>query len=81
MQDGYLYMAIAAVVIFFITAGGVIAILWIAMPFSIFGAKELLKRVLEEQEKTNRLLTALLEEARQRESAKEAEKPVDVTKP
>jgi ABC-type sulfate transport system permease component len=34
----------------------VLAILWIAMPFAIFGTKPLLKKLLEEQEITNELL-------------------------
>lgn len=34
----------------------VLVILWIAMPFAIFGTKPLLQKLLEEQEITNELL-------------------------
>ena len=55
---------IAAFVIFILTAIGVVLILWIAMPFSMFGVKGHLKKIAEEQEKTNRLLEALVESSR-----------------
>lgn len=34
--------------------------LWIALPFSIFGIKDLLREMVEEQKKTNGLLKELL---------------------
>ena len=55
---------IAALVVFILTAVGVVLVLWIAMPFSMFGVKGHLKKIAEEQEKTNRLLEALVESAR-----------------
>ncbi len=36
-------------------------VLWIAMPFSVFGLKGLIKRCIREQEKTNALLQVLIE--------------------
>ena len=36
----------------------IIAILWILMPFAIFGSKDLLHELIREQQKTNRLLEA-----------------------
>ncbi|TAN60203.1 hypothetical protein EPN18_09040 [bacterium] len=69
--DGYYYIIIAALILFFITAGGVIAILWIAMPFSIFGTKGLIKKLLQEQERTNLLLAEMLSSVRQKEQETE----------
>ena len=34
----------------------VLGILWIAMPFAIFGTKPILRELLAEQKKTNKLL-------------------------
>lgn len=39
----------------------VLAAIWIALPFSIFGVKDLLREAIEEQKKTNELLKKLLE--------------------
>jgi hypothetical protein len=38
-----------------------IAILWILMPFAIFGTKPLLKTLIAEQKKTNKLMEAAAE--------------------
>lgn len=54
-------MIFAAFAIFLAVGAGAIIVLWIIMPFSIFGTKELLKKSIAEQEKTNRLLRSLLE--------------------
>lgn len=51
----------AAFIIFFLVSIGVILILWIVMPFSVFGLKDLIKKSIEEQEKTNRLLQSLID--------------------
>lgn len=60
-----------AFAIFFLISAGVIFVLWIAMPFSVFGTKPLLKKLIEEQEKTNKLLKALLDASVCREAYKE----------
>ena len=39
-----------------ILLGLVVAILWIILPFAVFGLKGLLKQAIEEQRKTNRQL-------------------------
>ena len=49
-------------------AGLVVTVLWICMPFAIFGTKPLLRELLAEQQRTNRLL----EEAARRETAEKA---------
>jgi hypothetical protein len=36
--------------------GFIIAILWVLMPFAIFGTKPLLRELIAEQNRTNRLL-------------------------
>ena len=70
------FFVIAALVVFILTAVGVVLVLWIAMPFSMFGVKGHLKKIAEEQEKTNRLLEALVESAR-----KEASRPDEKKEP
>ena len=52
---------IAAFVLFFLTAIGVVLVLWIALPFSVFGIKGFLKKSIGAQEETNRLLQSILE--------------------
>ncbi len=44
--------------------GLVVAILWICMPFAIFGTKPLLRELLAEQRKTNQYLAAAAERAK-----------------
>jgi hypothetical protein len=63
------YILLAAFGIFFFVSVGVILVLWVAMPFSIFGVKSLLKKSIEEQEKTNRLLRTILETNLHREDS------------
>ena len=70
VMDSPLFV-IAALVVFILTAVGVVLVLWIAMPFSMFGVKGHLKKIAEEQEKTNRLLEALVESARREPPAPE----------
>lgn len=40
----------------------VVAVLWILMPFAIFGTKDILRELADEQRRTNRLLAALVEQ-------------------
>jgi len=54
-------IALAAFAIFVAIGASAILVLWIVTPFSVFGTKELLKKSIAEQEKTNRLLRSLLE--------------------
>jgi predicted membrane protein len=48
--------------IVFIVLFFVLLAIWIALPFSIFGVKDLIREVIEEQKKTNELLKNLLKE-------------------
>ncbi len=52
---------LAAFVLFFLTAIGVVLVLWIALPFSVFGIKGFLKKSIGAQEETNRLLRSILD--------------------
>lgn len=67
---------IIALIIFILFSIGVVLVLWIAMPFSMFGVKGHLKKMIEEQERTNRLLEALVDSVR-KEKVAPAEKKED----
>ena len=67
----------AAFAIFLAVGAGAIIVLWVIMPFSIFGTKELLKKSIAEQEKTNRLLRSLLEADLYRAEALRAKEGAD----
>ncbi len=47
-----------------------IAILWILMPFAIFGTKDLLRELIREQKKTNEILIAEARRVRLRDGYK-----------
>lgn len=64
-------VVLGAFAIFLIVSVGVILVLWIAMPFSVFGTKPLLKKLIQEQEKTNKLLNSILDASLYREAYKE----------
>lgn len=51
---------------FILLSIAVILALWVALPFSVFGIKGLMKKSIEEQEKTNRLLSELLDAIKDR---------------
>ncbi len=51
---------IAAFILFILTSVGVVLVLWIALPFSVFGIKGFLKKTIGAQEETNRLLRSIL---------------------
>lgn len=46
----------ANVVLVLVVVGVVIAVLWILLPFAVFGVKDLLRQVHREQKRTNELL-------------------------
>ncbi|MEK6530875.1 MAG: hypothetical protein AABZ23_00095, partial [Deltaproteobacteria bacterium] len=69
-QHTYIFItALAAFGVFFLVAVGVILVLWIATPFSLFGVKGLLRKMIDEQVRTNSLLKSMLEEAQKKNSA------------
>jgi heme exporter protein D len=47
-----------------------IAILWILMPFAIFGTKDLLRELIREQKRTNEILIAEARRVRARDGYK-----------
>ncbi|HLE09300.1 MAG TPA: hypothetical protein VI914_06700 [Thermodesulfobacteriota bacterium] len=57
---GFSTTLIMALLIFFLIAVGVLTVLWIILPFSVYGIKDILKEVREEAKKTNRLLEEVL---------------------
>jgi hypothetical protein len=60
MAESMLSTSIAGVLLFLILMGtGVLVILWIALPFSIFGIKDILKELIAEQKKTNDILSSM----------------------
>ncbi len=65
-----------ALALFFVMAAGVVLVLWIALPFSVFGVKSRIKEVQEELEKTNRLLERLLERDARTHHPHEKKEPV-----
>ncbi len=58
---------IGTVALFIFFCMVVLLIVWIVLPFSIFGLKSLLKQAVSEQKQTNELLRALLEKERDKE--------------
>mgnify|MGYP001561712157 CR=1 FL=1 len=77
------YAVLGALAIFFAVSAGVVVLLWIALPFSVFGIKGLFKKTIEEHEMTNALLKDVLAEiqrlsaALQRESESGKKKDTD----
>lgn len=55
---------ISVLAVFIAVSAGAFAILWLVLPFSIFGLKDLIKNAIAEQEKTNRLLQTLVDATR-----------------
>lgn len=51
-----LWVIFLAMAMFFIISIAALTVLWIALPFSLFGIKDLLRGILEEQRKTNKLI-------------------------
>jgi len=68
------FLIMAAFVFFILAAIGVVLVLWIAMPFSVFGVKRRLEKIAEAQERTNSLLEALVEAVRRGPSGTEDKK-------
>lgn len=46
--------------IFFIIFGFVLSVCWIILPLALIGTKPLLRRLIEEQERTNELLARVV---------------------
>ena len=60
----------AGVVIAIVVLCLLIAVLWILMPFAIFGTKDLLRELIREQKKTNEILIAEARRVRARDGYK-----------
>ena len=59
--DDYTTSMIAVIGFFFFILLIILILLWVILPFSIFGMKGLVREVIEEQQKTNKLLKTLLQ--------------------
>ncbi len=71
---------LSAFAIFFVLSMAVLVVLWIALPFSVFGMKDLIKKTIQEQEKTNKLLSSILESglsAKKTEPVERTDRPGD----
>ncbi len=73
MQTGFLMNLGGAFIIFVIVSIAVMIALRILLPFSIFKIRDLAEKSLEEQKKTNELLSALLREFAKKGIEKRAE--------
>lgn len=51
---------LGAIYLVLVLVGFVLAVLWICLPFAVFGIKDLARVLIEEQRKTNDLLQKLL---------------------
>jgi hypothetical protein len=49
----------------------VLVVLWVALPFAVFGAKDLLRQLITEQKRTNVMLELATRNARERNAPKE----------
>lgn len=49
-----------------IAAAFIIAVLWVILPFAVFGIKPLAREIIEQQKKTNELLQDLVNSGRGR---------------
>jgi predicted PurR-regulated permease PerM len=54
--------ALGSISLILILFGVVIAVLWIMLPFAVFGIKDLAKALISEQKKTNELLRKLTQQ-------------------
>ena len=54
----------ATVILVMTLFGILVAILWVLMPFAIFGTKDLLRTLIKEQKRTNDLLQAQADRAK-----------------
>lgn len=61
LDGGFPAGLLVALVIFFLISIGVIMVLWMALPFSVFGIKDLIRQCLKEQKETNEILKSIVE--------------------
>ena len=74
--DGFLTFMPWAVGLFFVIAVAVLIILWIALPFALFGIKGLLRELIDEQKRSSSLLLEIKREMKKRdESGQPQERP------
>lgn len=59
----------ATLLLVLILVGAVIAVLWLLLPFAVFGIKPLVERAIREQTETRRLLGDILAELKRANDA------------
>lgn len=59
MEGGFPTGILVTLAIFFLLSLGVLVVLWIALPFSVFGIKDLVRQCLKEQKETREILKAI----------------------
>jgi hypothetical protein len=59
--DEFTTSMITVIGFLFFTLFIILILLWVILPFSIFGIKGLIREVIEEQQKTNKLIIKLLQ--------------------
>jgi hypothetical protein len=75
-EGGGAGLAMAIVFLIFLGLTAFVLVLWVLMPFSVFGIKGLLRQCIEEQKKTNRLLEKILDKGAAAPPVRTAPPPV-----
>lgn len=60
----------ATIIVFLWIAGFLIAVLWVLLPFAVFGLKDLVRELIKEQKRTNVMLELATRNARERNAPK-----------
>jgi biopolymer transport protein ExbB/TolQ len=71
IYSGSHLIVFGAYALFLLLAVGVVLVLWIFMPFSVFGLKGQIRKLTEEQQRTNELLASLVRSSRERSAIPE----------
>jgi hypothetical protein len=71
-DGGFLSFMPWAVGLFFLIAAGALIILWVALPFSLFGIKGLLRELIDEQRRSSALLLEVKRELTKRDESRKA---------
>mgnify|MGYP000479077672 CR=1 FL=1 len=59
----------SSVMLFLFFLALLVAVLWVLMPFAIFGTKPILRQILEQQQRTNQLLQQQIDNEKSRDAA------------
>lgn len=59
-EDSFSTTFIGTIVLFLLFVFVILLVLWLVLPFSVFGIKRLIREAIEEQRRTNALLSEIL---------------------